>query len=132
MVSKKSRINSTRVTELGFSNKSNLEWRENLMRRLASQTKGSRMTAIVIGVTTTTIIIQGARKEESIGKRDEGMINTEGTDIVRVVDEGTDIEGVDIGRKDVKGTDKEMMTVIAVEEGILVHLSRNLSPSSFH
>jgi len=99
------------------------------MRRLATLTKGTRMTAIVTGVTTTTIIIQGARKEESIGKRDIGMIDTEGTDIMRVVDEGTDIEEVDIGRKDVKGTDKEMMTVITVEEGILVLLSRNLTPS---
>jgi len=132
MVSKKSRINSTRVTELGFSNKSNLEWRENLTRLLATLAESTRMTAIVTGVTTTIMMSQGARKEESIGMKDIGRIDIEGTDIGREVAERTEIEAADIGRKDVKGTDKEMMTAIAVEEGTLVLLNRNLSTSLFH
>jgi len=137
VVSEKCRINSTRVTGLGFSNKSNLEWRENLTQLFATLVEGTKIAEIVIGVIPTTIMSQGARIEESIGMRDLGRIDTgrkdtEGTDIERVVAEGTDIEARDIVRKDVERTDTEMMTATAVEEGILVLLSRNFLPSLFH
>lgn len=137
MVSEKSRINSTRVTELGFSNKSNLEWRENLTHLFVTLAESTKIAEIVIGVIPTTIMSQGARTEESIGMRGigriaAGRIDTEGTDIERVVAERTDIEAKDIARKDVERIDTEMMIATAVEEGILVLLSRNFLPSLFH
>jgi len=140
VVSEKSRINSTRVIVLGFSNKSNLEWKEeDLTVLLSNLAEGTKIADIVIGVIRTTIMSQGARTEVSIGMRDIGRIDTEGTDNERVVDERTDIERVvvertdieaaDIVRKHVERTDTEMMTATAEEEGILVLLSRNFLPS---
>lgn len=77
---------------------------------------------------------QGARRKESIGMRDiakigTGRTDTEGTENEREVAERTDIEATDIVRKHVERTDTEMMTALAVEEGILVLLNINLLPS---
>lgn len=91
------------------------------------------MAVIVTGVTSTMITSQGARREEIIGMRgiemiDTGRVETGGTNIGRIVAVRTDIGAIGIG------SDKEMMTVIAVEEGsiVILLLSRNLSPPQVH